>query len=428
MPENKAVYGDVAVLPKEPDWVAMRSQMPIARRYAYLDHAAVGPLPEPAAQQMAQYASDAASHGDVLWPQWYRIGQLAKQIFATSMDTTPERLSLIPNTSTGISQIALGFPWKPGANVVAFDNEFPSNERPWSMIPWSVMGGVELRRVRWPFDGEPSGGDANSVAWRVDDQQVVDRLLDACDAQTQVITVSWVGYGNGFRFPIERLVSAAEKRGIAVFLDAIQGLGVDAFSLRECPVPFLAADGHKWMLGPEGIGILYVREDWAERIQPVLNGWHNAASAFEFRHGDSTAARDGRRFEPGTLNMAGIHGFAASLNFLRSNGWSHECRWLPDRIATLRGELLDGLRHLGAEVISWHDDQASGIVAFRLPGEAPADVRQRCLNHDVVLSARCGYVRAALHAYNNEQDVQRLLHALAAPNHNQPVAPTEPNP
>lgn len=390
MPEDKVVYGDITKLLDQPDWQQMRDAMPVSQQYAYLDHAAVGPLPCNAVAQLAAFATDAAQHGDVHWPQWYATAQRLKQTLATSLDTKPDRISLIPNTSTAISQIAAGFPWKAHANVVSVDNEFPSNERPWSML-----GQVELRRVTW------NGGE-----------RIIQRLLECCDASTQLITVSWVGYANGYRLDIHQLVEEAEKRGIAVFLDAIQGLGVYSFSLTDCPVHFLAADGHKWMLGPEGIGLLYVREDWSERIHPVLNGWHNGARAFDFEHDDVSVATDGRRFEPGTLNMAGIHAYCASLSLLRTHGWSHESTRLPMRLTHLRSYLCEALKTRGAKVVEWPEQHASGIVPFDVPGISPADFRSKCLENGVVLSARGGKVRAAVHAYNDEQDLDRLVELI----------------
>jgi cysteine desulfurase/selenocysteine lyase len=391
MPEDKVVYGDVANLLDQPDWQEMRRGMPVARLYAYLDHAAVGPLTGDAARELAVFAEEAAMHGDVHWPQWYAKAQLTKRILAASLDTDADRISLIPNTSTAISQIAAGFPWKTNANVVSLDSEFPANER-----PWSLLAGVELRRIPW-----------------VDGEDPIKRMLDGCDSSTQMIAVSWVGYGNGYRLDIHRLVEEAEKRGIAVFLDAIQGLGVYALSLRDCPVHFMAADGHKWMLGPEGVGLLYVRQDWSERIHPVLNGWHNPARPFEFRHGDKSLATDGRRFEPGTLNMVGIQAYAASLNFLRAHGWTHESNRMPERIRHLREYLVEALRKRGVQVQEWPDEHASGIVPFLVPDISPTDFRAKCLDRRIVLSARAGWVRAAIHAYNNEEDLDQLADVVS---------------
>ncbi|HIF33775.1 MAG TPA: aminotransferase class V-fold PLP-dependent enzyme [Planctomycetaceae bacterium] len=391
MSEDKAICGEKASPLALPDWSQMRGEMPITRRYAYLDHAAVGPLPRNSLQRLIEFATEAAEHGDTRWPQWYAEVERTRQILATSLDTTPGTISLIPNTSTAISLIAAGFPWKDGANVVSLDNEFPSNERPWSLRD------IELRRVPWN-----DGGD------------LLNRIFDACDAQTQLITVSWVGYITGYRLDIETLVRRAERQGIAVLLDAIQGMGVYPLSLRSCPVHFVAADGHKWMLGPEGIGMLYVREDWNEKIRPVLHGWHNALNPFEFRHGDLSIARDGRRFEPGSLNMAGIHAFAASLDLLRRHGWSHDSTVLGDRVNELRRTLIELLQRAGASVKACPHEHATGIVAFTVPDRTPAEFRRACLENNIVLSARGGFVRASIHAYNDADDLDRLASMVVA--------------
>jgi selenocysteine lyase/cysteine desulfurase len=385
MSEKKAVYGEIVSPLARPDWLRMRHEMPITRRYAYLDHAAVGPLPANSVQRLVQFATEAAEHGDTCWPQWYEQVGHTRQILAASLDTTPDTISLIPNTSIAISVIAAGFPWQPGANVVSLDNEFPSNERPWSMRD------IQLRRVPWN-----------------DGCDLLDRILGACDGQTQLIAVSWVGYITGYRLDIETLARRAEQRGIPVLLDAIQGMGVYPLSLRSCPVQFVAADGHKWMLGPEGVGVLYVRQDWNEKIWPVLNGWHNTLHPFEFRHGDTSLARDGRRFEPGSMNMVGIHAFAASLDLLRRHGWSHDSTVMSDRVNELRRYLIAALQSAGADVQHCPDEHATGIVAFTVPNRSPAEFRRDCLEENIVLSARGGFVRASIHAYNDADDLDRL--------------------
>jgi cysteine desulfurase/selenocysteine lyase len=390
MLEDKAVYASLRPVGDSPDWGVMRAGMPVARRYAYLDHAAVGPLPEVSSQQLVDFAEQASTHGDVFWPKWHKTLEFTRKLVAESLETTPQCISLIPSTSSAISQIAAGFPWKDRANVVSLDNEFPANER-----PWLLSTTAELRRVPWQ-DGD----------------RLLERLLEACDRDTQIITVSWVGYATGYRLDIEQLVARAEKAGIAVLLDAIQGMGVYPLSVQQCPVHFLAADGHKWMLGPEGLGVLYVRPDWNERIHPVLNGWHNATHEFGFAHGDSSIATDGRRFEPGTMNMAGIHAFSASVQFLRDYGWGCQSHVLADRVAYLRGYLTDRLRSAGAKVLHWPAELASGIVAFSLPSISAPEFREICLAADVVLSARGGFVRASIHGYNNESDLDRLIELI----------------
>ena len=220
-----------------------------------MDHAAVAPLPAPARDAVLQWSREAAEVGDVAWPRWAERVEEVRRLCAALIGADEDEIAFVPNTTAGISLVAEGLPWRAGDNVVTLANEFPSN-----LYPWMNLGdrGVETRRVE-----APQG--------RVE----VDQILERCDARTRLISVSWVGYASGWRMDLAELVERAHQRGILVFLDAIQGLGVFPMDVRQTPVDFLAADGHKWMLGPEGAGIFYVRREHLQRLRPIGVGWNS---------------------------------------------------------------------------------------------------------------------------------------------------------
>ena len=140
-----------------------------------------------------------------------------------------EEIALVPNTAAGINLVAEGFPWQPGDNVVLPENEFPSNQYPWINM---ADRGVEVRHVK-------------IEQGRVE----LDRLAAACDRRTRIVSVSWVAYASGWRQDLDRLVEMVHAHGALLFLDAVQGLGVFPIDVARTPVDFLAAGGHKWLLG-----------------------------------------------------------------------------------------------------------------------------------------------------------------------------------
>jgi cysteine desulfurase / selenocysteine lyase len=371
-------------------WEALRSQMPVTRRLAYLDHAAVAPLSEPARSAITQWADQATEQGDVCWPQWDQRCQEVRQLAASMIHADTTEIALIPNTTTGIGLVAEGFPWREGDNVVTLANEFPSNQYPWMNL---ATRGVQTRRVQ-AFDG----------------QVHVDHLLAACDHRTRLISVSWVGYATGWRIDVPRLVQEAHRRGILVFLDAIQGLGVFPLDVRAWEVDFLAADGHKWMLGPEGAGLLFIRGEHLDLLRPLLVGWNSVQQSHDFSRCDLDLRPAAARYEGGSANMAGIAALGASLQLLASAGLTPSVSPLADRVVQLTNLAIERLRSIGALIrsprVRGHD---SGILAFELPGKSPSTVRRHCMEHGVVLSVRHGWLRISPHAYNNEQDIDRLV-------------------
>jgi selenocysteine lyase/cysteine desulfurase len=370
--------------------------MPVADRLAYFDHAAVAPLSGPAQAAVVKWSQQAAELGDTVWPDWARRVEQVRQRAAAMIGATPQEVALVPNTTTGINLVAEGFPWQPGDNVVTLANEFPSNLYPWMNL---ASRGVATRAV--PVD-EPA----------VDLQ----RIEAACDRRTRIISISWVGYATGWRVDVQQVVQLAHRRGILVFLDAIQGLGVFPIDVADLGLDFLAADGHKWMLGPEGAGVFYVRAEHLERLRPLNVGWNSVANPQDFSQHQWTPRPEAARYEGGSQNMLGIAALGASLDLLSDLGLTATRSPPAERILEVNRLLAERLRSSGASLhSSLQPEHASGILAFRLPDRDPVAVRRQCLEAGVVLSVRNGCLRASPHAYTNEDDVQRLIAAIQAP-------------
>ena len=376
-------------------WSEFRQQMPVTRQLAYLDHAAVAPLSGPAGEAIGEWAEQAVERGDTVWPQWARRVEQVRAVAAQLIGADADEIAFVPNTTTGISLVAEGFPWRSGDNVVTLANEFPSNQFPWMNLQ---VHGVQTRRL--PVE---SG--------RVD----LARILDACDDRTRIVSVSWVGYASGWRVDVESLARAAHKRGIYLFLDAIQGLGVFPLDVRRSGVDFLAADGHKWMLGPEGAGLLYVRREHLDLLRPLNVGWNSVVDAHDFSRCELDLRPTAARYEGGSANMAGIAALGASLDLLASFGLSPAASPIAERVVQLVDQAAARLKEIGAVIRSPQEhDHSSGILSFELPGADSSAVRQRCLSQGVVLSVRHGWLRISPHAYNDQQDLERLVDALAA--------------
>ncbi|KAA5546350.1 aminotransferase class V-fold PLP-dependent enzyme [Roseiconus nitratireducens] len=376
--------------------------MPVTEKWAYLDHAAVGPLSRPAADALRTYAAQAETEGDTVWPQWARRVETLRGQFAELVGTASEEICLVPNTSTGISLVAEGFPWKPGDSVVIPDGEFPSN-----LFPWQNQGsrGVQLR-----------------VVPRRDGRVLADDLFAHVDDSTRLIALSWVGYGSGFRADLDEIVRRAHARGILVFVDAIQGLGVFDLDLGHTDVDFLAADGHKWMLGPEGLGVAVIRKRHLDTLRCATVGWNSVRNTFNYAQPEFTLRPSAARFEPGSANMPGSAALSASLGIILAIRRAHGPKAIGDRVVSLASGLTDRLAAIGVSTrMPDADAQRSGIVTFEVPDRDPAEVRRRALDQGCVVSCRDGGVRAGIHAYNDSSDLQRLVDAVAS-------TPTESSP
>ena len=371
-------------------WEGFRLQMPVARRWAYFDHAAVAPLPAPSQAAVLRWAQQACEHGDVHWPDWAHQVESLRLGAANLLGATSEEIALLRSTSEGVNLVAEGFPWKPGDNVVTLADEFPTNQYAWLN---QADRGVETRRLPVGLDGIE-----------------LDAIAMACDDRTRIVAISWVSYCTGRRFDLDQLTELVHQHGALLFVDGIQGLGVFPLDVRQTPIDFLAADGHKWLLGPEGAGIFYIRREHLDLLRPVGLGWNSVVHAHDFTKIELNLKDTAQRYEGGSQNMAGMTALASSLQLLLDLGQAD----LAERIVETTDMACDRLQSIGAQISSdRRPDRKSGIVVFEMPGRDPVELRQRCLHDEIVLSCRAGRLRISVHGYNNLDDLDRLIDALA---------------
>jgi selenocysteine lyase/cysteine desulfurase len=366
--------------------------MPVVGKWAFFDHAADAPLPEPTRQAILRWVNEAALDGGMAWPGWNRRLQEVREFAAGWVNASPDEIALVRSTTEGINLVAEGLDWRPGDNVVTLADEFPSNQYPWL----NQQGrGVEVRRVET---------DEGRVS--------LDQLAAACDRRTRVVSVSWVGYVSGWRNDLVKIAEIAHRHGALLFVDAIQGLGAFPLDVAETPLDFFSADGHKWMLGPEGAGLFYIRRSHLERLRPIGIGWNSVAHARDFTRIELEFRPSAERFEGGAPNSVGFIGLGASLELLAGYG----AKAIGERILAVTEHACDQLRRAGAVLYSHREvrDQCSGIVTFDLPGLDAKATRKVCLERGIALSFRSGRLRISAHAYNNEDDVARLIDAIEA--------------
>jgi selenocysteine lyase/cysteine desulfurase len=299
-------------------------------------------------------------------------------------------IALVHSTTEGINLVAEGFPWTAGDNVVTLENEFPSNQYPWLN---QAGRGVETRRV-------PANGG------RVDLQ----KLAAACDARTRIIAVSWVGYLSGWRLDLDEVAELAHAHNALLFVDAIQGLGVFPLNVRQTPVDFLAADGHKWLLGPEGAGVFYIRREHLDLLRPVGVGWNSVVHASDYQRIELTLKASAARYEGGSHNMPGAMALGPSLELLL--GFTIDR--ISARVLEIADRTCEQLRRVGAAIDSPRDgSHRSGIISFVMPGRDSLALRKYCWQRGVALAHRGGKLRVSPHAYQNDDDIGRLVQALA---------------
>lgn len=364
-----------------------RAAFPVVDRWAWFNHAGTGPLPTAAVQAIADRASAQARHAAAAWDAHVEQAAAVRAAAARLMGASTSDVAFIKNTTEGVAFVAGGLDLQPGARVVLPDCEFPSTVYPWTA----------LRERGVVVDLVP-----------------LDRLVDAVTSgpPAAVVVVSWVQFGRGQRTDLAALASAAHAVGALLCADVIQGLGVLPCSLDEWGVDFAMADGHKWLLGPEGCALFYVRASVRDRLRPLEPGWNSVAHREQWDNLDLVHDDSARRYEGGTPNTAGIAGLGASLDILLGAGT--DVIWQD--VDALCDRLVDGLDRLGGTLLSDRDPAArSGIVTFRFDGGIRnSDLWERLRDAGFYTSPRGGGVRLSPHGYTSEDECDRLLAAIAA--------------
>jgi cysteine desulfurase/selenocysteine lyase len=379
-------YSESTAKPEEgPLWSRYRHSFPVTERLVYLNHAGVAPLSKPAAEAMRGLAEDALHFGSLHYDAWLQVYDGLRASAARLIGAVPEEIAIVKNTSEGIATVATGLDWRPGDKVIAFEEEFPANYFPWKRLE---AQGV---RVEWLSVSDP-----------------IQKVDEACRG-ARLLAISFVQYLSGHRADLETIGEICHRRGCLFVVDAIQGLGAFPLDVRRARIHALAADGHKWLLGPEGCGILYIQKDLQDCIEPVEFGWTNVAGYHDYSSRDMTLRSDAGRYECGTLNTIGCYGLKAAIDFLLEVGVERiaaTVQQLGDQVA---GRVVaKGYHVLGRRT----ESSGAGIVSFQRNGfDSRALVRQ-LREKGIVSAARQGWVRVSPHFYISPADIDGLLHEL----------------
>ncbi|MBV8071843.1 MAG: aminotransferase class V-fold PLP-dependent enzyme [Acidobacteriaceae bacterium] len=362
-------------------------QFPVTNNIVYLNHAAVAPLCRPAADAMKALVEEACLFGSLHYDKWMESYSGLRRATARLINASPDEIAIVKNTSEGIATVALGIGWKPGDRVVAFREEFPSNYYPWLRLE---ARGVE---VRWLSIYDP-----------------LERVAEAVRG-ARLLAISYVNYLSGYRVNLTEIGRLCRAEGCFFLVDAIQGMGVLPLDVEESHVDALAADGHKWMLGPEGNGVLYVRKEWLDAIEPAEFGWTNPANYADYSSRDMTLRPDAGRYECGTLNTVGCFGLRAALEFLLSVGIDS----IAPAVLAVTEQLESGARAKGYEtMIPRTGDTGSGIVSLRHPAIDSRQVVSELRRKRISAAPRQGWVRMSPHFYITPEQIDQVLEALPA--------------
>jgi cysteine desulfurase/selenocysteine lyase len=369
-----------------------RHEFPVTREKIFLAHAGVCPLP----RRVADAISECAKQGTLGDQEAFMLHRLdeARKLAAQLLNCQPDEIALVGPTSLALSFVAAGLKFRKGDNVLIYHDDYPSNVYPWMAL---AARGVEVRLLNIKTLGAIRTVDVTGQV----------------DENTKLVALASCHFISGFRIEIDAIGKFLRERGILFCLDSIQTLG--AFPTTVEHVDFLAADAHKWLLGPCGAGIFYVRRDLQEKLNPPIYGWHNVKNP-NFVAQEEIVFRSGAlKYEAGTQNLVGLVGLIASMELALEIGVEN----IAAELLRKRNWLVPALQAKGFTVLNADAkvENAGGIISFYQAGIDLAALNQKLTEAGIVVSLRTGrkgqnYIRLSPHFYNTDAELQRVLELL----------------
>ena len=366
-------------------------EFPILKHGLYANHAAIAPWPRVASKAVATFAVENSQIGPEKYNRWLlRETQLRQRLAQLVNAGSADDIALLKNTTEGICVVANGIDWRNGDNLVLPIGEFPSNRLPWLALQ---QLGVEVREVDIRATTQPEQA-----------------LLSRMDRRTRLLSVSAVQWTDGLRLKLKPLGAACRQNDILFFVDAIQHLGALQMDVQACGIDYLAADGHKWLLAPEGIAVFYCREGARAQLRLQQRGWHMVDQPYRFNRDQWQPSDTARRFEAGSPNTLGQAAMHASVGLLQDVGMLQ----VEAYVAGNSQVLSKGLETIaGVELVRAYDMQTvSGIVSFTVSSGNLVEVHQALKDRGVICVLRGDAIRLSPHFYQAGEPVAEILNVI----------------
>ncbi|MAL99345.1 MAG: aminotransferase [Alteromonadaceae bacterium] len=384
----------------------LTSEFPHDPGLCYLNHAAVAPWPRRARDAVVRFADENLRQGARAYPHWIETEQALRRNLAALINAAgPEDIALVKNTSEALSMVAYGLAWEQDDEVVITDQEFPSNRIVWESL---ASRGVKTRvaRLGGPNDPQP-------IAQRglKDGSREPEAAIEAAvNERTRLVSISSVQYGTGLKLDLKRLGRFCRARNVLFCVDAIQSIGSHPVDVEDACIDFTMADGHKWLLGPEGLCLFYVRPTLRHQLALNEYGWHMVADRGNFDRKDWTPADDATRFECGSPNMLAAHALRASTELLLEVGMTEVAKAIEQAVDALHDELE---RVAGYQRITPDDpSRRAGILTFRLADRDNELIQKKLMGKGVICAYRGGGIRFSPHFYTTDAVIVQAVEHL----------------
>ncbi|MEA1992874.1 MAG: aminotransferase class V-fold PLP-dependent enzyme [Euryarchaeota archaeon] len=364
----------------------IRKRIPALEKCTHLNSAAVSPLFSNTIKEIQGFLENRGRKADFNFSEWLDELKACKRNIGELVNASEEEIALTHNTSEGINTVAQMIPWKEGDTVVTSDLEFPSNSIPWYNLR---KKGVRVKTVH-----------------NVDGEIRIEDIEQAMDQNTKLVALSYVQFGNGFRTDLEKVSKLCREHNAFFFSDVIQGMGAAKFDVRRIDIDFFSGAAYKWLMGPLGVGIFYIKKELIKEFDPPFIGWHSLKKEVDHEEAGLDRvelAETAQRFEAGGRSFALIKGLKNSLEILLDIGLDA----IERRVLDLSKYVIDNAKNARTPR---DERKRAGIV--NIAHSNPEKAVEKLKDKNIFVSPRMGGIRVATHFWNTEEDIDKLLDSI----------------
>jgi len=370
----------------------IRQQFPMLEELIYLQAGGTGGIPLVAIEAAHAFLEARKKNPDIEHT-WIAAADKVRSMIADLLGAKANEIAITTSTTAGMNAIANALDLKEGDNVVIDDLDHPSNVMIWRAC--ERQKGIETRTVK-----------------SQDGKIPLERFEEAIDNRTRLISIALVSHQNGYLHDIKALAQLAHSHSAHILTDAVQAVGSIPVNVKEMGIDFLACSCYKWLIGPLGLGFLYIDENLLDRVRPVTAGWmqieNHVTDAAGFEKVEKCQLfKSAKKFEIGTINWQGIYELKASLEFLNRVGWDKIHRQVL-KLTLMTQERLAGL---GLRLFTPKGNQ-SGLVTAFIDQDLGKEIGNALEKQKIIVKSRPGYLRVDPHFYNTEKEIDTFTKKL----------------
>lgn len=383
---------------------AVRDQLPGVSDTVYLNTGTCGPLPLVAYEAMQEEMRHDLTKARIDSDHFPNIGRKRSEVreaVASYVGADPSEIAVTASTTDGMYVSILGYRWQPGDELLLSNIEHPGGMVPSFLVKRRY--GVRVKVV----DIGLGGGDP---------AEIVAAFERAITPRTRMIVISHVSYTTGAKLPLKQLVEMAHAHDVLVVADAAQSYGPLALDLHDIGVDAYAGSGQKWMCGPDGTGMLYIRADRTGDFEQTFVAGGMTMGTLDYYGGSYAPAIGAARFDTAGRNTILTAGQAAATRWI-ANDLGKE--WVTSRVAEMAGLAYDELSRLKGVTMVTPKAAGAGLIAFNVNGISGPDLSARLAqDHGVTIRFVTKYInnpeaaRVSLHFFNTPEDIGALTEGI----------------